>query len=554
MSERIALIKRLAGNSAFANGQVLLSNNAVSQYTVLGNHIQAHVTDDSLYFVSLNVLSNGYDGGCSCPESDGFDFCRHCVAVALHHDAQESKLAALIQGSSQDKISALLQTMPRAKLESALEHLINKDKDLVQHWASKADIAFGQFDIKTLRKWVVKALPLRDVWRYELVRKYFDKARNQLALIHPLIDELTDTTALHICEFILARYDKICERVDDSGGYRFALETIIEQQYVKTFERWNAERHTKIVYLLNLYYNEFLYVDLGDIGKLFLVNASHELRCEYYVALQKEYQSNHESAPDAMHTKQMASSLALYFASQDEYLKAVEYAKVSYLPMSRKIEMTNGLINQGYLTESLTLLFELKASALPQDLQRINQMLIKVNQMQGKPDDAVQLALQQYAKNFDIALLKSLVNDHDIARSQLVTQARAIIHKQPTHRQEKLLFSLYLHFGSITDALALSQKVQLNDEELHGLAYQCLQECLYEAALKHYLNLITRNVDQGHKGYAYIIEILQEIHDEFVAQDKPLSPFYKLLNVLQDNYAKKRSFVMLLQHHFDDAK
>lgn len=554
MSDRIALIQRLAGKNAFVSGQALLSAGSITQISVVGDRIQAQVTDQDIHSVNLNILSQSYDGGCSCPESDGFDFCRHCVAVALHHDAFETNLNVLMQGGSEDKITALLQTMPRDKLESALAHLICQEKELVQHWASKADIAFGKFDIKTLRKWVVKALPLRDVWRYELVRKYFDKARNQLAHIHSLIDELPDITALHACEFILARYDKICERVDDSGGYRFALETIIEQQYVKTFQRWEAEQQTKIKYLINLYYNEYLYVDLGDIGQLFLRQASDELYQQYYDVLRKEYQVNLDQASGAMHTKQMASSLAVYFALQEDYLNAVEYAKASHLPMNRKIEMTNGLIHQGHFTQALTLLFDMKVNALPQDLQRINQMLIKVNQLQGRPEDALQLALQQYAQNFDIDLLKALVNQQGVSRSELVTHARAIIHKQPTHRQEKLLFSLYVHFGPVTEALALSQKIQLNNEELHILAFACLQERIYEQALKLYLNLITRNIDQGHKGYSYIIEILHEIHDEFVDQDKALTPFYKLLNLLQENYAKKRSFVMLLQHHFDDAQ
>lgn len=552
MSDNHATIKRLAGAKRFATGQSLFECGAVSSYSFVEPVLSATVEDDGhFYEVRLQVLSQGFDGGCTCPVSDGFDFCEHCVALALYHEAEQAKLAKLMHGTPEEKVQGLLATLPADVLAQSLLDLIKKDNELLQHWSTKAEIASGQFDIKSLRKWVVKALPLREVWRYELVRKYFDKACAQFALIHPLIDELDDVSALHACEFIMSRYDKICERVEDSGGYRFSLESQIEAQYVKTFLRWDASEHNKISYLIELYHNEYLYVNFDDIGQLFLRKAPVSLRQAYYEKLLEVYKQAQKDKHEGTYVKQMASSLAMYYASKEAYQTAMPFALNSYLPTSVKFDMANALISQQHFNDALNMLFALKKHALPQELQRINTMIIKINQLQGKPDDAMQLAMQQYAKTFDIALLKQLAEDHALEGSELVTQAKALIIEQPTHRQERLLFSLYLHFGPLEQAILIAGKIQLADEELHALAYACLQEKHFEQALKLYLSLITRNVDNGQRGYAYIVEILQEIELVFIETNISKAPFNQLLNVLQESYAKKRSFVGLLQHHFN---
>ena len=86
----LATIERLAGPATFERGQALYHEQAILSYAKNRNTIISTVQSASdpgikHYNVELTVNPKSYDGGCDCPASEGFDFCKHCVAVALQH-------------------------------------------------------------------------------------------------------------------------------------------------------------------------------------------------------------------------------------------------------------------------------------------------------------------------------------------------------------------------------------------------------------------------------------------------------------------------------------
>ena len=77
------LLIRLAGKPAFNRGMDYYTGGHVLGFKQKGNMNTADVEGTEIYRVTLKWTSRQLDGTCDCPASDGFDFCKHCVAVTL---------------------------------------------------------------------------------------------------------------------------------------------------------------------------------------------------------------------------------------------------------------------------------------------------------------------------------------------------------------------------------------------------------------------------------------------------------------------------------------
>ncbi len=74
---------KLAGKAAFNRGMNYFKAGNVLSIKQKANRISADVDGTEIYRVTLRWTHNQFDGACDCPASEGFDFCKHCVAVAL---------------------------------------------------------------------------------------------------------------------------------------------------------------------------------------------------------------------------------------------------------------------------------------------------------------------------------------------------------------------------------------------------------------------------------------------------------------------------------------
>ena len=77
------LLIRLAGKPAFNRGMDYFKGGHVLGFRHKGNRVTADVEGTEIYRVTLKWTARQLDGACDCPASEGFDFCKHCVAVAL---------------------------------------------------------------------------------------------------------------------------------------------------------------------------------------------------------------------------------------------------------------------------------------------------------------------------------------------------------------------------------------------------------------------------------------------------------------------------------------
>ncbi|MBT4883873.1 MAG: hypothetical protein HON44_07870, partial [Glaciecola sp.] len=80
-STAIGIIERLAGPATFERGTAIYNDQAILSFHKNRNKIKATVQSASapgvkVHQVTLTIKPTTYDGGCDCPASEGFDFCK----------------------------------------------------------------------------------------------------------------------------------------------------------------------------------------------------------------------------------------------------------------------------------------------------------------------------------------------------------------------------------------------------------------------------------------------------------------------------------------------
>lgn len=118
-----SVLKKLAGHGAFERGVEYFNDGRVKGIDQQKDTYFATILGTEEYEVQLSVGSRGVDGFCSCPASEGVDFCKHCVAVALVIRSEQLQIEQ--QGNNADKkqrqLLSYLQTLDRPTLPCPID-------------------------------------------------------------------------------------------------------------------------------------------------------------------------------------------------------------------------------------------------------------------------------------------------------------------------------------------------------------------------------------------------------------------------------------------------
>ena len=244
------LLIKLAGKASFGRGKRYFEAGAVIEWTKKGNLITASVEGSRVYRVRLQLTDRMLDGSCDCPASENFDFCKHCVSVALAYAQQINEMDVLSQGSSREQILAYLLTLDKTALEKHLLDIITEDRHLERKWLLKSKAGMGRLDSRELKKTITKALPYKHLWGYRQVNAYFGRADSLLDEAIEHINKLDSAEALKLLDYAYQRLNKALDHIDDSGGARFYIESFLHNSVVAHFKRVSWSDKKKADYLL----------------------------------------------------------------------------------------------------------------------------------------------------------------------------------------------------------------------------------------------------------------------------------------------------------------
>jgi uncharacterized Zn finger protein len=600
-STAIATIERLAGPATFERGSALYQDHAILRYQKNRNTINASVQSASspgvkAYQVTLTIKPTSYDGGCDCPASEGFDFCKHCVAVALQHTDKLAQLEASQGGSAVDRIQALIEDMDEQQAKNALLNSITQDEEAILAWRLRADISqeFGGTNAKSkgsviteIKTLITKALPFRDVWQYNKARAYFQQAQEKLSLIMGLLEYLPAEQAHAVAYQILKRYDKIFERVDDSGGFRFELEHDMLAAFATSVQRLTWSASVKANYLLSLYAPELEMIEFTDIPQRFIASTDNELRDAFYNQLEQDVQLA-TAEHDGNDSNSLATSLTLsikihdlcqYYAEQRDYPQAIEIFTQVACGADDFLQLVKWAIAANDVPLALQFLDQARAAdtyhkltteclALEADLARL----------QGDPETAIELQWQTYIHSLvldDYIQLNVLIaKTYQHSASELVAAKQAwqdktllcwdeLLVTPPTERANphRLITAepyveLCLYLGLVERAIELTKLYPMDREVLYQVALVSVKHVPEETFVLYRRVILIWIKTAKSADYKKIITLLLELQGLLPSLPAPASPenneraFDFFINEIAYEFAQKRQLQTMIKRHF----
>lgn len=262
-----ATFETLAGEKTYQRGLDYYNEGRVSALSINGTRITAQVEGSQPYQVELHHTKKVFEGTCACPASDNFDFCKHCVAVALSYYYQTQTNQEIGDSSESDLVLNYLGTLTKPHLVEELHKLIKRDSSVQDHWLLKAEVSSGKLNASDLRKRITKAIPYKPsgLWRYNDVAVYFSDSLSALSPLKDPILSLDSQSAIKLVIYAIERLEKTLETIDDSNGYRIPLEINLEEWFNTALSQTDWSLKQKTTFLSDLILSEKFTYDLLNL-------------------------------------------------------------------------------------------------------------------------------------------------------------------------------------------------------------------------------------------------------------------------------------------------
>jgi uncharacterized Zn finger protein len=570
-SNPILQLQKLAGRRTFDKGEMLYFQEAVHRFTRNQLIVTAIVQEIQEFTVKLSIVEGQYEGSCNCSDSEGFDFCKHCVAVALTDISREAELEVLQEGDDIQRITGYIESMSEAEAKATLLKQITSDIDKTEQWVLFADVSNGKVNKKVLVDIINKALPLREVWRQNRVKTYFETAIERFNRLISILHKLPTDPAFELTQTALLRYNKALGKIKDDKGYRLKVEVTLVQAFATFTSELNWVPQRKVSFLMSLYHQPFTNFALPSIYKKFVkkhpelitlfIEKLVNLECQFEqtdissIQIDKNVDDTHEL---------ILKDLALYYAdggvdaSTKNKLKLIECKHKLATNLNEYIELAELCVALDLKDIARKYIAEIESHKLNyRQESKLLTLSANTHEQLEDIDASLELHWSAYERSLEatdfhavLNLLSTSENKSEVDVQHWFTKAQALLMKQLQDAENQdALFELYLVCGKNDIAIAEAQDVVLSNSLLHKIA-QLGIETQAELGFALYRRLIRtypKNTDT--QGYETAITLLQELKSALKSK-KQHQAFEFLISELSFDFKQKRKFIALLQGQF----
>lgn len=560
------LLMQLAGAAAYKRGLSYYQQGHVSELRLKGKTIIAQVEGNHVYQVTLKHTSKLFEGSCDCPASEGFDFCKHCVATALVYRDQLQQDKRFQGSSAKDRLPTYLMTLDKPQLVAMLLEQLQNDRDTLAQLNIKADMATGKLNDKAIKKQITAATPLnKQLYRYPQVRSYFARLDVVLSSLDAVMVDLPAAKALALTDYAIVRVERALQTIDDSGGFRFdAMERLAD---------WHHRAITAVA------------MPAADLAT-YLFSLFMQPVSDFYPAIPEQYAEilGEEGSAAFIALVQQAWDTLPPLKDKDWDMQG-EYLHLQY-PLERDALRRNDSEAVIALHAKIACEFSdfLELSALCLQHNKLDQALWwqeRAEKAKHRPlyarnslDDnqiaiwlynknfipVVELLWQRFAKRPSVELYQKIIaikgqKDSKPNRGKAISSAKhAVEANSDNHeRQESSnrLAKLYLHFQDVTQVLVLAETSKLHPSILVETAQansdhtERVLPLLYRAARAY---IETSNNDGYHQGIDVLKLAEQLAGKQYVSQVKPVLEGFLV------EFKRKRNFCLWLREAFTELQ
>ena len=224
-----SLLIRLAGVRAFGRGLHCFEEDRVSDVDTTDKSTTAIVHGSRQYKVRLRHTHRLIEGQCDCSESDGIEFCQHCVAVALALHERQTPAKSLDKRSAMRRIRRYLSKLTHEELAEELLDAVKQDRALRDNLLRKARLASKGLSYLELKKMIDSISPEDYLSEPREVHAYFRGLESIIARIKEIADKLDPLIFLRGVEHAVRRLEPDLESIEDFGWIgEDSIEMLIE--------------------------------------------------------------------------------------------------------------------------------------------------------------------------------------------------------------------------------------------------------------------------------------------------------------------------------------
>lgn len=540
----------LAGQGALSRGKDYFQQGLVEHWQKNGQTITADVQGSELYRVTLIHNSQRFEGSCDCPASEGFDFCKHCVAVAMLYRLEISDQTRLSEGGVEQRILAYLNKLDKHTLAEQLLGVISSDTGLKQAWSIKADIALNKMDAKAIKKRITAVIPYnKHLHRYSQVRSYFSKIEPMIDLLEGQSDQLDAEKMLSLVDYTFQRLSRALETIDDSGGFRLGIEERLQTLHYSVIGKLTWDKPRLVAYLLSIGSSDCadLYADipkayealLGDEGEA-LIFTEYQRRWDALPPLSKDADWDAKSVYSELQYRLLCKAEA-----QNDWKKVIKLLQKTATDKNDFLKLCQLCLDHEDIDQADRWLAEAKSLTTGEKSNRhasfnveYMEIALLLSQSNYQQALAVQwdiyqqsLAMDDYEKLLELAEMNhSVENFFERAEAILLTRIEQNKHRPWFHRYVDDLVELYLREEKYQDSLALVQQHQVCESSTLQVAEAFSHEP--SIAIPLYAQLADNYVSQGnnsayHQAVALLLKMISIVGDvgDKTQADKTVADF-----------------------------
>ena len=246
------LLVKLAGQGAYERGVNYFTDGRVTAVESDDRRTTAIVHGTEAYTVKLAHTHSQLEGACDCPASEGIDFCKHCVALALVLKERQRNGTLLEHGNDEEKLEAYLKLQTPETLVSELMQATQRLPEFRERLLIQADLIADSAPAKRLKKAITSVTRPRHLWEYRQVATWFARVEATLENIRSVANQIAPDVLLKTVLYAFARLEKALEQIDDSGGYRFRTYSTLQDLHGEALQRVDWTPEHKAAHLLDL--------------------------------------------------------------------------------------------------------------------------------------------------------------------------------------------------------------------------------------------------------------------------------------------------------------
>lgn len=236
-------IRTWSGERRFELGKQALASCVIERY-VLGKQTASARIDG--HEVSLRSQGEHLEGACSCPDSDGFEFCSHCVVLALYAGKSIQQLKSLSKGPDKSKVMAYLLSLDHQELAKQMLLLIEGNPQQFKRYVLKASLEQGEPDYAALKKELTRLTKAdQSLFSQRQFRHYFSRIERFLEEVGTANFQQRPESMLRLIEYAITRMNSLLDKMEDRSQQRQKSCELLADLYRQLFDSLQGRDDTR---------------------------------------------------------------------------------------------------------------------------------------------------------------------------------------------------------------------------------------------------------------------------------------------------------------------